>query len=245
MADALSITADARRQERKKSLPASIIAVTQRKDRRRHTLPIPLTNNSARDEAPSPMLTTPLTAAVKPREERPFTDFFPLLDADRPLPVLVWPAPTERQDVGNRSLFSSISHHVINTVVQRHRSSRSRLHQPQSDQVDDNDAAAAAVVDAQFIEDDDLLRGGVLVLKGDMDKLPKCEFSRIPTAQQIQYGTQVNFDYPSGHYLRYTEPAEDELFDRVEYDMDEQGIYFVLIFFFISHPDRFLLADRS
>lgn len=39
-----------------------------------------------------------------------------------------------------------------------------------------------------------------------------------------------DFERPENHYIRYIEPSESELFDTIEYDMDEQGTSKVVLF---------------
>ncbi|CAG8486242.1 8861_t:CDS:10 [Ambispora leptoticha] len=59
-------------------------------------------------------------------------------------------------------------------------------------------------------------------LKKSEKKLPVPSFRRVDVTI-VEQG-QDSFDRPEGHYLRYLEPTEMELADRVEYDMDEQDL---------------------
>ncbi|CAG8505551.1 3879_t:CDS:10 [Ambispora gerdemannii] len=66
------------------------------------------------------------------------------------------------------------------------------------------------------------VENSVSIKKSTEKKLPVPSFRRVDVTI-VEQG-QDSFDRPEGHYLRYLEPTEMELADRVEYDMDEQDL---------------------
>ncbi|KAI8885320.1 hypothetical protein K501DRAFT_246252 [Backusella circina FSU 941] len=63
--------------------------------------------------------------------------------------------------------------------------------------------------------------------------LPKPIFSRkplVPKNEEEQSDNEmeeVEFERPENHYMHYTEPEEKVLFEKVEYDMDEQDLQYL------------------
>ncbi|KAF9964693.1 nuA3 HAT complex component nto1 [Mortierella alpina] len=64
---------------------------------------------------------------------------------------------------------------------------------------------------------------GSLEPKAPMSALPKSSFRRIPQDDD----DLAEFHLPVGHNVRYIEPTETELAERVEYDMDEQDEFWL------------------
>ncbi|KAL1923953.1 uncharacterized protein VTP21DRAFT_6988 [Calcarisporiella thermophila] len=70
-----------------------------------------------------------------------------------------------------------------------------------------------------------------LVTKIPVEELPKPTYMRIsePLITQEELEELEPFRRPDLHYIRYSEPSEGDLFDRVEYDMDEQDERWLVI----------------
>ncbi|OZJ02855.1 hypothetical protein BZG36_03216, partial [Bifiguratus adelaidae] len=60
-----------------------------------------------------------------------------------------------------------------------------------------------------------------LTTKNPQDSLPKPSFRKVKKEASDDDELE-DFVRPENHYIRHTEPSEKDLYDRVEYDMDEQ-----------------------
>lgn len=171
-------------------------------------------NTMDEDQEP-PSATTP---TIKPREERPFKEFFPDLNIEAPLAILSdniensrskSPSEFEISRSKSPSFFGQLSDMVTDVV----RKSLGR--DSDSESTYDHRISSKVISDGPFC-------GPVLHLKNDSSNLPKVSCEKISKDSQIVYKNSLNMKSIPGRYLRYSEPVEDELFDRVEYDMDEQ-----------------------
>ncbi|KAI9022538.1 hypothetical protein DFJ74DRAFT_669843 [Hyaloraphidium curvatum] len=67
-------------------------------------------------------------------------------------------------------------------------------------------------------------------LSAKLGSLPKAKFVRLPFAVDPAHDPEENYyRRPEGHYVRYVEPAEMDLYEMTEYDMDEQDRHWLSI----------------
>lgn len=65
----------------------------------------------------------------------------------------------------------------------------------------------------------------MLFLKNGFDKIPKSEFNILDSSSLPTQSTLSPYHQPDGYFYRHVDVCEDELMQRVEYDMDEQGLF--------------------
>jgi hypothetical protein len=162
-------------------------------------------------------LTMRMTIPEKPREERSYLDFIPDLKSSKPIEIRWFPEIQSEDEAvlpqikeGADSILSSLSWMVggMFKKINQLRQDSSLKSQSVSQKIE--------VVNSNPIQP--ILSGPVLFLKSSSEKIPKGSFEKL-------CGLALpDFMLPNRHFLRYSDPFEEELYNRVEYDMDEQGM---------------------
>lgn len=126
------------------------------------------------------------------------------------------------------SLLSSLSN-IVNGVVDRIHASIHGSSSCSSLHVVENAQAEHAVVEGQSMFNEKKVGwrpapGPVLFLKNSLEAVPQTKFDMIDANPDFSrlFKPQTEYHRPDVAYIRLTEPTEDELKERVEYDMDEQ-----------------------
>ncbi|KAI9360901.1 PHD-zinc-finger like domain-containing protein [Pilaira anomala] len=83
--------------------------------------------------------------------------------------------------------------------------------------------AVATTTTEQDTTPDLIIEEGDTLIEEKIKKLPIVSYKKIQS-KPVTITTTTNqiFHRPENHYIRYIEPSESELFETVEYDMDEQ-----------------------
>lgn len=174
----------------------------------------------------------------RPREERPYSEFVPDLRPNQQMKIR-WQPEIESDDdlllfasVNNNHMKSSspgiilsslsrIVNGVVNKINRLRQSSDSELeadsaqNTPNPGSRDDGGEGFECLKEVKKI-----IAGPVLFPKYPAAKIPMASFEKI---SDTDIAVDTKHELPSRHYIRYVEPFEEELRDRVEYDMDEQG----------------------
>ena len=163
-------------------------------------------------------------ASTVPREERPYSTFFPDLSADHQMSIVIFDVVNDYSSSVSASPHTPVKRMLgydLPSVERQH----SIIDQPEISlmSIDTNTQTSlnSWVVACRSIAD----AGGVaapaydglpLLSKETMKAVPKPAFSALQRSRSPVHAKR----HPL--FCRYVEPSEDQLAERVEYDMDEQ-----------------------
>eukprot|EP00842_Homolaphlyctis_polyrhiza_P005489 jgi/Hompol1/5941/HPOL_004751-RA len=165
-------------------------------------------------------------ASDLPSEERPFRDFFPDLDIVASLPIVKFDygaEATAADATTDSTSHASMTSDKNGSAVKRH---ALQLVVKPLDDPDDQDPATG--VSAPFLD--------------TLPALSKEAFKTVPkpSFRMLQNADSQNVVAPLEPFARYIDPSEDELAERIEYDMDEQDREWLIAF----NIDRKRMSQR-